>query len=249
MKKACILITGQMRSFESCFNNIFQNLISPNENEYEFHIHILTEYFGTFGGTTKNNYINKFVSIIEFENRIRKIYHKYLQTLMIENDSWKINYPDYLNKYGPWICLYRNEYLFDKINDISQYDIFIRMRPDIVLNGTLHLKEFKNIESIIYIMSGFTTRVKSWLHNRDWDHMCISGYQGMKIWNKYHTFLQTNPPLEFDNEIRFNNKGYWVKYENRDKSIIATQLFFQYVIYQNFKLVFDAMDIFTNPIR
>lgn len=55
--------------------------------------------------------------------------------------------------------------------------------------------------------------------------------------------------LIFENEIRFNNKGYWVKNENKDKSIITTQLFFQHIVNNNFKLFFDSLNVFTKVIR
>ena len=35
MKKACLMITGQMRTYEKCFNNILENLILSN-SDYEF---------------------------------------------------------------------------------------------------------------------------------------------------------------------------------------------------------------------
>ena len=123
------------------------------------------------------------------------------------------------------------------------------------INYVNTLKEFKNLQLLndndktIHIVCGVHTRTNSWLHNRDWDHMCISNKQGMKLWCEYYNFLKYEPPYTFTTEIRFNNNGFWRNTENNDKSIIATQLFFQYIVENNFKLNFDTLNIFTTLIR
>tara|TARA_B110000967_G_C18774146_1_gene504642 strand:+ start:357 stop:1103 length:747 start_codon:yes stop_codon:yes gene_type:complete len=248
MKKACLMITGQMRTYEKCFNNILENIILANNN-YEFHIYILTEYYGQNGGTSKNKFTIQSDNIVDFQNNIKKIYGKYLKNLTIESDSNKIDYPSYLNNYGPWIALYKNKILYDSIVDLNEYDIFIRIRPDIKLSNKINLQLLSDNDKTIHILCGIQTRTNSWLHNRDWDHMCISEKQGMKIWCEYYNFLKYEPPYTFTNEIRFNNNGFWCKNENKDKSVIATQLFFQYITDNRFKLNFDALNTFTNPIR
>jgi len=248
MKKACLMITGQMRTYEKCFNNILENLILSN-SDYEFHIYILTEYYGKNGGTPKNKYINQTENIVEFENNIKKTYGKYIKSLVIENDSNKIVYPSYLNNYGPWLVLYRNKILYDSIADLNHYDIFIRIRPDIKISNKINLQLLTNTNKNIHIITGIAQANGRWLHNRDWDHMCISNKQGMKLWCEYYSFLKYKPPFSFLNEIRFNNKGYWVKNENKDKSITSTQLFFHHIVDNNFKLIFDSLNVFTNPIR
>lgn len=248
MKKACLMITGQMRTYDKCFNNILQNLILSND-EYEFHVYILTEYYGKNGGTPKNSFINKSENITDFRDNITKTYGKYLRSLIIESETNKIDYPDYLNKYGPWIALYKNKVLYDSIENLNHYDIFIRMRPDIVLSNKINLQTLEEIDKNIHILCGINTRNNSWLHNRDWDHMCISSRQGIKLWCNYYKFLKQDLPYSFVNEIRFNNKGWWAKNVDKDKSIIATQLFFQYVLDNTFKLNFDALGVFTNPVR
>ena len=34
---------------------------------------------------------------------------KYLKNLIIESDSTNIDYPSYLNNYGPWMYLYQKQ--------------------------------------------------------------------------------------------------------------------------------------------
>lgn len=248
MKKVCLMITGQMRTYEKCFNNILENLILSNI-DYEFHIYILTEYYGKNGGTPKNRYINQSENIDVFKYNIEKTYEKYLKSLVIESDSNKLDYPPYLNNYGPWLCLYKNKILYDSIINLNDYDIFIRIRPDVKLSNKINLQLLSDNDKTIHIVCGVNTRTNAWLHNRDWDHMCISDKHGIKLWCEYYSFLKYEPPYIFTNKIRFNNKGFWCKNENKDKSVIATQLFFQYIIDNDFKLNFDALNTFTDPIR
>lgn len=248
MKKACLMITGQMRTYYKCFTNQLEMIINENKHEYEFHIVIFTEYYGKNGGSQKNNFTNEENEYNKFKMNIEKIYGKYLKNLIIETFDNKINYPEYLNGYGPWIVLYRNKYLFDKINGINEYDIFIRLRPDIVLSNKISLNNI-NISKKIVIICGQQRNDRRWLHNRDWDHMQISDKEGMKLWNNYYEFINNEEEI-FDNEIKFNNKGYWQFNKTNDKSIIATQLFMKYIKDNNYTLDFNEnLNCYTIPIR
>jgi hypothetical protein len=242
------MITGQMRTYAKCFNDILKNLILSN-SDYEFHIYILTEYYEDIGGTPKNPFRNDAQNIVNFQNDIKQTYGKYLKSLFIESDSNKINYPSYINNYGPYVCLYKNKVLYDSIKQLDSYDIFIRTRPDVTLSNEIKLHLVNNKSNTIHIVSGIYTRTNSWLHNRDWDHMCISNKDGMKLWCEYCTFLMYKPPYTFTNTIKFNNKGFWCNVETNDKSVIATQLFFQYIVNNKFELIFDSLSCFTTVIR
>ena len=251
MKKICLMITGQMRTYQKCFNNILENLILSNK-DYEFHIHLLTEYSGKNGGTPKNKFLNKETSLQEFKENIEKTYGNYLKLLIIEEENNLIKFPDFLNNYGPWLCLYRNYYLLSKINNKKEYDFFVRLRPDIIFTKPIKLNLLDKYSKTIYIISGNNTRNNSWFHNRDWDHCCIANYDGYKLWCEYFKFINYNIEQHFNtftNEVRFNNKGYWQKSKTNDKSIIATQLFVKEIKNSGFELIFDALNIFTIVIR
>jgi hypothetical protein len=231
------MITGQMRTFKECYDNIYNNIINFNQGYY-FDIYILTEYFGLDGGSIKNNYKNDEKNIDDFKNSIKKIYGNYLKDLIIEEDN--SHYPKYLDNFAPWLCLFKNKQLFNSIN--KDYDIYIRIRPDIYLTNYLDLKLFK-LNTIQIITSNHIR--PCWLHNRDWDHMCISDKKGMEIWCEYYSFLSNYPPMLFNQEIRFNNVGNWIFNEKQDRSVISTQLFLKYVINNNYNLEFDAFNCFT----
>jgi len=246
------MITGQMRTYEKCFSNILNNVIKCNQDEYHFDIYIQTEYYGSNGGTAKNKFTNTSQDVSQFKEEIQQVYGHYLKELIIENKDRPITYPTYLNNYGPWLCLYKNKILFDHINQLESkptYDMFIRMRPDIHLTNRLDLNSLNLTDNIIHIISGKNTRNHSWLHNRDWDHINISDFTGMELWCDYYKYLEINPPFIFDREIRFNNVGYWAKSENKDKSIITTQLFFKFIAENNYTLRFDSGSCFSVPIR
>lgn len=248
MKKACLMITGQMRTYYKCFSNQLEMIINENSNDYEFDIVIFTEYYGKNGGSKKNNFINKEDSYSEFKTNIEKLYGKYLKNVIIETSNNKINYPKYLNNYGPWLSLYRNYFLFSKINEINKYDIFIRLRPDIILTNKLSLKKINTYKKII-IICGKQKNNSRWLHNRDWDHMHISDKEGMKLWINYYKFIDNKEEI-FNDEIRFNNKGYWEFNKTNDKSIIATQKFMNYIKENDYYLDFNEnLNCYSIPIR
>ena len=248
MKKICLLITGQMRTYYKCFNNIINNLIEPNKDKYNFDIYILTEYYEHQGGTIKNRFNNREKTYEEFKLNIENIFSPYLRKIFIETKDNKINYPIYLNNYGPWICLYRNEVVLNIVDNIDEYDLFIRMRPDIVLTNSILLNNIK-LDNNITIICSIQKNDKRWLHNRDWDHMHISDKKGMELYNDYYKFID-NDEQSFIEEIRFNNKGFWQFSKTNDKSIISTQLFMKFIKDNNYTLDFnESLNCYTNPVR
>ena len=146
------------------------------------------------------------------------------------------------------IALYKNEMLINKIKDstsINYYDIFIRMRPDVIFSKPLYLYML-DLNNKIHIINS-ACKIKCCLHNRDWDYMCVSDLKGMELWGKYHTFLKNFKKL-FPNIIKFNNKSYWEKTTN-NINVSATQQLFEYVLNNNYELVFDSGNTFLKIIR
>lgn len=241
--KVALMLTGQMRTYEKCYENLLENIIYSNKN-MEFDIYICTEYMGTNGGSKKNKFIEKSSNEGAFREKIKRVYSPYLKYLFIETKKNRIEYPEYTRGYGPYIALYRNKYLFDKIED--KYDYYLRIRPDIHFTSPIILNVEQNV---IGLFCGKQTRKKSWFHNRDWDHACISDYNGMKYWCEYERFLQSNRKIYDTNIILDGAKGYWAKNSNGDISISTTQDFIEYLMKTDYKLVFDYMGVYTIPIR
>ena len=242
MKKACVLLTGQMRSFKICSKNFYKNLIN-NNSEYEFHIYIHTEYKGNKGGSSKNNYTNEENTLEDFKKAIESFY--VVKKIIIETSENKINYPSYTNNYGPFINLYRNCDILNHVND--NYDIYIRLRPDIILSENIILDNLYLTNRINIICSKNFSNGR-WLHNRDWDHMTICNEKGFKLWSEYYKFLVYDNYFFEEPEIRFNNKGHWIYGHTKDRSVIATQLFMKYIKENDFYIFFND-EIFTTVVR
>jgi len=246
-----------MRTFDKCFENIKQNLINYNKN-YEFDIYILTEYVQNDKSGKHSFKIN--VPFQQFKKNIENTYHPFLKKIYIESNENKINYPNVIinsnkKEIGPWKCLYRNHLIFEYLSNdninLHTYDIFIRIRPDIILTTLIELQSINIIDKNIHIVSGNKIRLNSWLHNRDWDTCVISNYDGILLFSKYYNFLLNikKENYKFDMESHFNFKGYWEK-NTIDYSIIATQLFLYFIEDNDFNLLFDSPDYcFTEIIR
>ena len=239
MKKiVCLMFTGQLRTFSKCIDNIFENLIKCNE-EYNFNIYFLFDKI-----SKSNNYIE---DSSNFENIITKLLYKYDKSLFIKIFISDINYPDYCTM-GEYNVLYKNEILLNKIKDftnINKYDIFIRMRSDIIFTKPLYFN-ILDLNNKIHIISGLN-KIKCYCHNRDWDYMSVSDLKGIELWSKYHIFIK-NFKKSFPNIIKFNNKSYWKKIAN-NISVSATQQFFEHVLNNNYELVFDSGNSFLKILK
>lgn len=242
--KIALLLTGQMRSYNKCWNNLEQNIIKANP-QYKYEIFILTEFKGKNGGSKKNKYINKDDNLKDFVDNINQTYKNYvIKQCIIENETM-INYPSYVGNYGPFICLYRNKILMNQIKD--DYAYYIRLRPDIVLTGPLRLPQ--TVKKTINIVCGKQQRSnKSWLHNRDWDHMALGDYDSMLNWCNYVDYLQYTGTTNFTEKCPYQTTGQWYMVSS-DRSVVCTQLFLLSLKKKGYDVVFDYDSIYTIPIR
>lgn len=246
MKNACLMFTGQLRTFLKCSDNIFENLIKFN-NEFIFDIYFL---FDKKSKSKKHNYVEESRNLENIIINSFNKYNKYNKSLFIKIFISDIDYPNYC-KIGPHYALYKNELLMNKIKDLNnylKYDIFIRMRPDIIFTKPLDFNILE-LNNKIHIISG-TNQRDCYCHNRDWDYMCVSNLKGMELYCKYHTFLK-NYKKYFPNIIKFNNKSYWITKTKKTKYIdaSATQSLFEHVLNNNYELVFDSGNTFLTIIR
>lgn len=235
MKKACIMFTGQLRTFDLCYMNILENIINPNIDNISFDIYILADYLSKDISTFTQDISNKYSL-----NSVNLVYTE---------DSSNIVYPDFLKDMtGPCMCLFKNKVLFDRIYNNNEYDIFIRLRPDIKLTNIINLNNI-DINRKINIISSITTRQDcpcilgdAHIHDRDWDYMLITDTEGMKLWCDFFNFLEQNYEYDFSEEIKFNNNGYWVKDLNNynNKYVIPIQAFFKNIKTHNYNVEFDS---------
>ena len=239
-KKACLMFTGQIRTFKKCIENIFENLMNCND-EYNFDVYFLLD---DISKSSKYKYVEVSKNL---ETDIMNSFHKYNKCINIKIFIQDINYPDYCS-IGPYYALYKNEMLINKIKqltDINNYDIFIRMRPDVIFSKPLYLNMLE-LNNKIHIINSLS-KINCYCHNRDWDYMCVSDLKGMESWCKYHIFLKTFKK-SFPNIIKFNNKSYWEKTTN-NINVSATQQLFEYVLNNNYELIFDSGNTFLTIVR
>lgn len=245
VNKVALLITGQMRTYKKCWQNWLQNIIKANP-EYKYELFILTEYMGKNGGSNKNKYINEEETEQDFVNNIYKTYEGYeIKYLGVQGEKLNIVYPNYVGNYGPYVCLYRNKLIMQELS--RDYSLYIRLRPDVILSGPLIFPS--RLVKQIYIVSGIIQRSsKSWLHNRDWDHMVLGDYDSMLNWCNYVDYLQFKGSVNFKQVVPFNIKGQW-HINSSDHSVVCTQLFLLYLMNNKYDVIFDYGGVYTLPIR
>ena len=234
------MFTGQIRTFKKCIENIFENLMNCND-EYNFDVYFLLD---DISKSSKYKYVEVSKNL---ETDIMNSFHKYNKCINIKIFIQDINYPDYCS-IGSYYALYKTEMLINKIKqltDINNYDIFIRMRPDVIFSKPLYLNMLE-LNNKIHIINSLS-KINCYCHNRDWDYMCVSDLKGMESWCKYHIFLKTFKK-SFPNIIKFNNKSYWEKTTN-NINVSATQQLFEYVLNNNYELIFDSGNTFLTIVR
>ena len=194
-KKKCLLIFyGLPRTVEQTSENIYDNIINPNKDKYEFTIII-------------NTYSDDY-NLEKLNEKLNKIYN--CKNIIIENYD-KNNGDDPVNArlYSP---------LQQEVN--THYDMYIYSRMDIILNKNVYLDDY--VDSLC-IVEGPNTR-DSYFHNRDWDYMWIGSEKPFKIWCYYlleHLGKKIDDnSFNYKNDI-FSNLNYnqMIKIKNKIKLI------------------------------
>jgi len=172
IKKKCILfICGILINNKSPFESLFNNVIKPNSNNFDFQLIINTSY--KYKLTSKWN-DNKIVEYDKYSYEKRLIE---LLKLNINKDleyilnNLKIEYldiPDYYtdNGLGSHIPWYRLSKIFKK-NKYYNYDFYIYFRPDTIISKNININDY--INKFSFISSKDLSQQEN--HNRDWDLM------------------------------------------------------------------------------
>jgi hypothetical protein len=255
VNKCAILITGQLRTFEECYKSLEEHILS--NKEFVFDIYIFTDFYNIPGYKNMYNVNN----IDEFKKKIYDVYGSYLKKLYIESEDNIINFPEHINvnkdprKRNQYKCQYRN-YLITKFlhNDnikLCDYNIIIRMRPDIEFTKKIELHQYYNKNELFIV-----TRVNSggnnvWVHNRDWDYCCIGNNTSIMNWvQEWKIIKKLYEETKFDNRLfnnfeykvikkcNFNNKGYWEESTKEVNKAIG-QLYLNYLASVNQNVIFD----------
>ena len=180
-KKKCLLsFVGLSRSYLECFENIKQNIILNNLENFDFHINVNTDLENT--QTKKWSDIN--VSPIEkkiFEENLKKIYDGFIKNisyLHIDVDS----------KSGTELFRERCKFIFNLEKD-EFYDLYIFIRFDVIISKNINLLNFLPINSkmkLSFITGGHMNKNRL-DHLYDWDYCWIGDKESVYKWLTYYS--------------------------------------------------------------
>lgn len=180
MTKILLAFVGQARTFEKTNQNIFDTIINPYKNKYQFDIVINTE---------KNN-------DDKLDDKLKKTYNKFNQLKYIHYETLtrdKYKGPEFFG-----IRVAKILEIEEKNN--NKYDYYIFCRLDVVLLNKINLEFLFNKNKLTSI-SGFYYRPCD-THTHDWDYMWVSDYKSLL------TFMY--PFMELSNTYKFksNDKDF-----------------------------------------
>lgn len=167
MKKIAICISGHIRTFNQCYNNIYSNIIEPLEHDYTVEVFFSTWNDGSNVESDILNKINiKYDAPIKFDMK-SKNYLKYPRLCCHTTCD---------NATSMW---FKCKSVFEMIN--SDFDIVFRLRPDIIYHKPIDLKIISNIESNKIYMANFHGRYEK-VTKCMMDHFAFGDYESMKLY-------------------------------------------------------------------
>jgi len=195
-KKLLFGLVGQYRTFEKTYANIYENLIKPNEDDFEITIVINTDLSCNNTEVHGNNLCNK--NILEKTELEAKLFNliKNVKYIYYFNYSRDLVKPPH-EMFGLRISQLLKEE--DKQNNI--YDNYIFCRLDVIISSKIKVKELD--KNLLYIISGNFYRPCN-TYCRDWDYIWISDYKSlitfMYGYTEYNNFYKyKSPDEEFKN--------------------------------------------------
>jgi hypothetical protein len=181
-KKVLIGLVGLYRTFKLTSVELFNKLILPNADNYDFDIIINTDYECNI--LTSNRPANKYTKIEYLYDDLYKYYniHNQLKDIIIYNKP-----TEYI--IFPWFLFYKRiQQIIEKHNDM--YDVYIIMRLDVIIDNILNLD---TIQNELCFITGYNKR-NAYLHNRDMDLVICGNYKPFMYWiyliiNTFNTIL------------------------------------------------------------
>lgn len=229
-KRVLIGLFGLSRTFKTTSKLLFEKIINPNIDKFDFDIVINTDFNSNVltinrpdnkGGTSKYKYDN--VDVLRSELTEYYNIHNQLKDIIIYNkETHFIVYPSFV--------VYKRiqQILKNRFDKNEKYDIYIMLRLDIIIDKVLFLNDVNNE----MVLGSCSVRRRSWLHDRDiMDTFLYGNYLPFMYWTystiKYYESL-TNRKLE-----SFN---FFVNEQFCDDNIIQLYLSNEaqrYKIYEN----------------
>jgi len=155
MKKILFAFVGQTRTFEKTYQNIFDNLIIPYKDTYQFDIIIHTE-------NTDDNYL---------DTKLKNCYNKHNQLKYIHYEILSRQKHKSYEMFGVRVAKVL------ELEENNKYDYYIFCRLDVVILNKINL-ELLLSENKFTSISSLSTRPCN-THTHDWDYIWIADYKSM----------------------------------------------------------------------
>jgi hypothetical protein len=174
---------GLSRTFKKTASNIFKNIIDNNRDQFNFSICINTDpsNLNRYSLWRKQQLPQEVeLDINLFENTINEVYNINGQLKHIT--YFTIN--DIKNS-GPSLLKKRINIILDKELN-NNYDIYIFIRMDCIINKPINLHDFKSKKNKhkFSIITGGEKNIKRMDHWYDWDYCWIGDKFSMELWVK-----------------------------------------------------------------
>jgi hypothetical protein len=205
--KVLIGFVGLYRNFKETSKNIFINLIENNLEKYDFTIIINTDK-ECINTDKWNNCTSQFKynNIDELENDLINSYNIHNQLKYIVY----YNYNSGIKDTDPFLLRINQIINIEKNKKNLNYDYYIFLRMDIILNRPIIINNYYNKFSII---SGHLER-PCHFSNRDWDFMWISDKKSFFLWIYLYSIFFKN--YYNDNRLLSYKHDLYNTYNNFD---------------------------------
>ena len=179
-KRVLIGLFGLSRTFKQTSEFLFDRIILPNSDNFDFDIVINTDFDSTVLTAYRNDNkgsISKFKynNLDTFRADLTECYNRngQLKDIIIYNKETHF-------VVFPWLVVYKRiqQILQNRYEKQEKYDIYIMLRLDIIINKILHLN---NVHNEIVLVSGSFTR-SGYLHDRDIDGALYGNYEPFMYW-------------------------------------------------------------------
>lgn len=165
MKKVLIGLYGLPRTFKSTSSNLFEKIITPNKDKYEFDIYINTDFLGkglTAGrpDTNATGYsVYNYDNIELLRNDLLKHYN--MNNQVVDISIWNFD-KEFCN---PWFLdLKRTENILVKAYELGKtYDYYCILRMDTIVDTSINIDIIDN--KLVFITNILTR--PGFFHNRD----------------------------------------------------------------------------------
>jgi hypothetical protein len=189
-KKLLFGFVGQFRTFEQTYANIYENLIQPNEDEFDITLVINTDI--TNNNTELHGDDLCYKTILSKEILETKL-HSLVKNIKY---IYYFNYSrDIVNPPHELFGLRISQILQEEDKNNIKYDNYIFCRLDVVINKKIIVSYLP--KNLLYMISGNLYRVCN-TYCRDWDYIWISDYKSLMTfmygYTEYNNFYKYKSP-------------------------------------------------------